>query len=228
MSFYDCKYAIAERLGECLEIILAKKGLNTKYLVDQHKALIDSVNDPYSRALLVKDLPQDFPPLFYNVPRPYFREIIRDNFEQTFEALGFPTTQQQAARFERNIRHRSARDTLNNHQEESLLKTEFVVKEFLKVSDWCVKANKIVKGMNARLELLKHVVEQEREFARSLVFDWHYDYSDDGNVSRAGSAKHSAVCKHVREVLAVKPHLRKVIDEVASANHLDPKFFIEC
>lgn len=225
MAFYECKKAITDQLGECLNLITIKKGLDVQRWVNEHKQLTSSVNDPYSAALLKKNAGNDFPPLFANIPSRNFSWLLRDHFEEVFEALGFPTTQQQADRFWKSIRNRSLRETLNNHQEEALLKTEFVSKEIAKISDWCTKARAMLVSMNANVELLSSVTEEEREFARSLRFDWYYGYSDDHSVWRAGQETRRVVARRVHETLSTKPHLAKVVKEVTQANNLSHDFF---
>ena len=224
MAFYECREAIAEQLCECLLTALMVRGLDTKVFVNQYNWLNSQYKDPYSYSLLLKGLKKEHAPTFSNVPSMPFAWLIRDNFEATFEALGLPTTQQEAARFERTLRRNKK---LSEQQEATLLKAEFVAKEFEKISNWCVKARDRLAAMNANVALIASVTEEEKEFASSLNFDWYYSYSDSADDWRSGKAQHVKVVKHVQEVLAAKPYLSKVVEEVARAHGFGPSFFTE-
>lgn len=222
MAFYETRETIAEQLGEYLKSVLLQKGLNTQDLISQHKSITSQYSDSYSNALLMKGLKHEDAPTFSNVPYSSFVGIIRDNFEQVFEVLGLPTTQKAAVEFQRTLRHRA----MSRCQKDSLLNASFVAKEFEKISNWCDRAKDILAAMSANVTILSSVTDEEREFARSLSFDWYYSYSDDRNVYRAGSEAHKRVSAHARQVLAEKPHLRKVVDEIARAHRFNTSFFI--
>ena len=223
MAFYETRETIAEQLGEYLKSVLLQKGLNTQDLVSQHKTITSQYSDSYSNALLMKGLKHEDAPTFSNVPYSSFVGIIRDNFEQVFEVLGLPTTQKAASEFQRTLRHRA----MGRCQKDALLNASFVAKEFEKISNWCVRAKDILAAMNANVAILSSVTDEEREFARSLSFDWYYSYSDDAGVRRAGDARRNEVAKRVNIVLATKPYLMKVVEEIARVHRFKPSFFTQ-
>ena len=163
--------------------------------------------------------------LFSNVPNVNFKQLICDNFESLLKALKLQNTEQQTSLFSRNIWHKKPHEILNASQEEALLNVEFIAKEISKISTWCENAHKANQTMSTNASFMPPVTDEEKEFARSLVFDWHYSYSDDGGVYRRGEESRKRVAKHVNQVLANKPHLSKVVKEVANANSFNETFF---
>lgn len=225
MAHYDNVEIIANKFGAYVEQVLREKGLVVNDVIKLHNEIHSSVSDVYSRAILKTGLPHEEAPTFSNVPRQMFSWIVRDNLVSIFETLNIPTTQKCAHLLARNLQKNEVQNALSHIQLEALLEMEIFQKEFVKISNWLVKARANVVAMSANFPLLQAVTEEEKEFANSLDFDWYYDYSDDRNVWRTGNTKHKEVQVKVMETYIAKPHLRKVVEVVAKANGFATKFF---
>lgn len=225
MAYYECLNDVCEKLAQYLRDVMRDKGLDAEALVLQQKELMSGVKDSYSSALLMTDTPRKDAPVFVNVPRPNFKWIVQENLEGIFGILRYHSTQQMVFHLAKDLRKKNFHEILTRDQKQALEEYYFITKEFKKVSDWMVEARAILAKMNENVYLLTSVTEEERQFARDLNFDWWYSYSDDRGVYQRGREAHDEKIIFVKETLAIKPHLKKVVEAVARANNFTEYFF---
>jgi hypothetical protein len=227
MSFYECREFIVEQIVQYFHDAVWAKGLNTSELVKQYNELQQSFNDVYSRSLLKKGTPREEAPTFANVPyNGVHTWSVQDHLSEIFAILDIPDTQAALHGFWLKLKRRGIENVLTLRQKEDLVDWNVFTNQVKKLSDWTVRARSLLTAMHANLPLLQSVTEEEKEFANSLQsFDWWYDYSDQASTRRHGEARHIEVGKKVKETLAEKPQLRKVIETVAAAHNLGPGFF---
>ncbi len=225
MGFWASIDIISTKLSAYLDSVTLAADLNVNAIADERKSLSSSALDTYSGSLLCTGIKPEHRALFANVPYSRYRWIIGDNIEKIFAAMGLPTTQAQAYKLANELNRKGVEGALTKEQLNALRGFSAVREHFEKVSKWCLDAREVNDIVKGNLSLLETVTDEEREFAKSLSFDWHYSYSDDIEVYRRGSETHSKVNDHVRSVLAEKPYLRKVVETVAIANGFNASFF---
>lgn len=226
MTFYDCKEKISEDIAAYLQGIQREQGLVPMELVARHREIRDAFPDLYSQSLLMKGAPKEEAPTFSNVAKLTDSWDVRDRFEEVFAALALPDTQSAVHAFWRRIQRGSLENILTGQQKENLQNLWFFKERTEKLSSWITRASNILNIMTSNLPSLKTVTEEEKEFADLLqTFDWYYSYSDQASTWRAGEVRHKEVGAKVKQVLAEKPHLKKVVEAVAAAHNLGPGFF---
>ena len=225
MSFWASVDNICTKLAGYLDSITLAADLNVYAIADERKSLSSSALDTYSRSLLCTGIKPEHRALFANVPYSRYRAIVSDNLEKVFAALGMPTTQAQAYKLSNELNRKGVVGALTKEQLIALRGFSAVREHFEKVSKWCQDAREVNGIVKGNLSLLGTVTDEEREFAKSLNFDWYYSYSDDIEVYRRGRDTHDRVSAETRKVLAEKPHLRKVVEVVASAAGFSVSFF---
>lgn len=225
MSFYITADNIRAKLAGYLDSVTLTAGLDVNAIAEERKNLSVSATDTYSSSVLCSGISSEHRCLFANVPYSHYQWIIGDHLEGIFAVMGLPTTQAQAYKLSNELNRRGVEGALTKEQLNALRGFSAVREHFEKVMKWCQKAREVNSIVRGNLSLLGSVTEEEREFAKSLNFDWHYSYSDDIEVYRRGRDTHDRVSAETRKVLAEKPHLRKVVETVAAANGFSASFF---
>ena len=226
MTFYDCRDFIVEQIIQYLKGALREKGLTTAELTKQHNELRANFIDLYSRSLLMKGAPQEDAPTFVNVPYAgFYPWDVRERLDEVFEILDLPNTQAALHGFWLKLKRGSIETVLTEQQKENLTSWRIFTHKAKDISDWLVRARHILAIMTFNIPLAQIATEEEKVFGESLHFDWYYSYSDQASTWRAGEAKHKEVGTRVKQILAEKPHLKKVVETVAAAHNLGPGFF---
>lgn len=225
MTYYDCEEIICEQLSQYFQALLKEKKIDIREITAEHNALLAKYPDLYSNALLRTGIPRLTAPIFSNPPSKSFKWEINRNLARIFEALGMPSTQQEAYRFASLLKRKSVGAALSSKQRAQLEDLDFLKTMVDEISIWCEKARKEVDAMSANIPLLATVTEEEKEFANALRFDWYYDYIDELSRYREAKEGHRLVAKDIQQRLAEKPHLQKVVNVVASAYGFSPSFF---
>lgn len=226
MSFYATIDNICQKLAGYLDSITDTEERNALAILKEYQGLFSESKDLYSNSLLRQGVKKEHLYLFANVPYSRYRWIIGE-IEEVFVALGLPTTQARAYKLSSELNRKGVTNALTAEQLNGLRNMEAVKNHFEKVVKWCNDAREVIAVVRANQQLIETVTEEEREFGKSLNFDWHYSYSDDIEVYRRGCDTHDRVSAETRKVLAEKPHLRKVVETVAAGAGLGVSFFTE-
>lgn len=225
MTFYLCEDAVCDQLHQYLEQQMLENGNSVQALVKENSALFANLTDEYSQALMLTNVIRKDAPLFANLPRSNFKWEIRDNLAEVFEAMELPTTQQQLYRLTGAIKRKGIEGALNPKQLVQLVESAPVQKIINEVATWCEKARQEIDIKKANLPLVSAATQEEKEFSNTLRFDWHYSYCDHISNWRAGNEQHGKVVQQTNLTLAMKPHLRKVVETVAKAHGFQSDFF---
>lgn len=227
MVFNECWEVVCVELAGYLNEDLNSKGLSVATTMRAYDAMMNDQKDAYSKSLLMKgvNMSERFP--FSNTPYTNLRRLVENNLAKIFtEILQREATQRQVYKLARLIRGKSSHCILTPSQCVKLAELEDFKKEVEKVSEWCVKARAILMLMHDNVKLLASVTEEEKEFANSLQFDWFYSYSDQASTWRHGRERHEQVKRHATQVVAEKPHLKKVVEVISNWYDLGPRFFL--
>lgn len=215
MSVYDLKYNGMELIKSFVTTAMQQQVIEIEQLHARWLVTLKTWDDPYAQALVLNEC--DGNP-WINPSHVYVNDDLMAKIFD--EVLGGSTLKNLYSLVQRDMKGKLNKEAIISKIKQSTFFKEYEVKVLE-----CIQSKKAMLDLCDKKGAEAVMTAEEREFSKVLNFDHYYDYSDDGQVWRNGNARHKEVVKIVAETLAEKPHLKKVVEVVATYYKLSYKFF---